>query len=63
MFGNIKQKVVTVILRSLVAKYFDNLKILGYEINVVADKDSYKITAKLPKQSIDNLINKINFKG
>lgn len=59
MFDKLKNQVTLAILKTIVAKYFDNLKVKGYELSVVDEKGCYKIEAKLPKDSINNLINKI----
>lgn len=55
----IKNLVVKTILRTLVSNYFNSLKLLGYKLEVNDDKDCYIINAKLPKDSINDLISKI----
>lgn len=55
----IKNLVVKTILKTLVSNYFNSLKLLGYKLEITDDKDSYIINAKLPKESINELISKI----
>lgn len=55
----IKNLVVKTILKTLVSNYFNSLKLLGYKLEITDDKDSYVINAKLPKESINELISKI----
>lgn len=55
----IKNLVVKTILKTLVSDYFKSLKLLGYKLEITDDKDSYVINAKLPKESINELISKI----
>ncbi|MBR2240842.1 MAG: hypothetical protein IJ890_05635 [Clostridia bacterium] len=58
MFDKITNKVTMIILKTIISRYFDNLKVAGYKLSVSEEKDSYKIEANLPKQSINNLVNK-----
>ena len=58
MFENLTSKVTMAILKTIVARYFDNLKVAGYKLSVTEEKGCYKIEAKLPKESINNLISK-----
>ena len=59
----IKNLVVKTILKTLVSNYFNSLKLLGYKLEITDDKDSYVINAKLPKESINELISKIKNRG
>lgn len=59
MLESLKNKFVLALLKSLVSKYFNDLKIKGYELSVKLEKETYIINAQLPKTSIDSLINKI----
>lgn len=59
ILDKVKNQVVIAILKKLVSKYFDDLKVAGYNLSVVADDKFYKIEAQLPKESINNLIKKI----
>lgn len=58
MLEKLKTQIAMAILKSIVSKYFNDLKVAGYKLSVSDDKECYKIEAKLPKASIDNLLNK-----
>lgn len=54
----IKNFVIKTALKTLVSNYFNSLKLLGYELKITDDKNSYIINARLPKETVDNLIQK-----
>lgn len=59
LYDKLKNQAVMSILKIIVSKYFNDLKVKGYKLEVSDDNQCYKIVAQLPKESINNLVNKI----